>query len=214
MVNNVASSVTLPTTLPDNNQAASGKTLVHTPWGDVMADEQSQPDFYALFHPMTEQAAPAAQQTATGQSPTQSTTTQQAATQQSSPQPAGAQQGASIKDPAATPTLESVFGAQPWMSSPGGTGPNGEKWGYNPVYFATAATAEKVASLVGGTVIQKNDIITAGGGPFQQNAPNELIQFADGRTVNAGLIANEFNHGYSQAYIDAQIAAITDGEQI
>ena len=188
MVSNLASSVTVTTTPADNSQS---KALVHTPFGDVMVDEQSQPDFYALFSPMA--ATAAASQPS---SPTQ---------QSAAPQ---------VTDAANTPTLSSVFGSQPWMSNPGGTGPKGERWNYNPIYFATQATAEKVASMTGGTVIQQDDIITAGGGPFQQTAANELIQFADGRTVNAGLIANLFNHGYSQSYIDSQLQAIKDGDQV
>ena len=98
------------------------------------------------------------------------------------------------------------------MANPGGAGPNGTKWNYNPVYFATQATAEKVASMVGGSVVAENATITPGG-PFQQTVPNQMIQLADGGTVNAGLIANLFNHGYSQSYIDSQLQNITDGEQ-
>lgn len=143
------------------------------------------PDFYALFNHTT-----AASETTT---------------QASAPAPDTAAP--------ANPSLESVFGSQPWLANPGGTGPNGTKWNYNPIYFATQATAEKVASMVGGTVVEKNDIITAGGGPFQQTAPNELIQFADGRTVNAGLVANFFDHGYPQSYIDNLLKNVTDGEQ-
>jgi hypothetical protein len=209
MVSNVPSSVTVTTTPPDNSQSTTGKTLVHTPFGDVMVDPNSKPDFYALFHPMVETATPqrsASQSADTAQGSPQQTSTQSSPSQSTTP--------AQASSTDATPTMESKFGSQPWMSNPGGTGPNGEKWSYNPIYFATQATAETVASLVGGTVIQKDDIITGGGGPFQQTAQNELIHFADGRTVNAGLIANIFNHGYSQSYVDAQLKAITDGDQV
>lgn len=185
MIGNISSPASLPAATPDSSQtAASGKTLVHTPFGDVLVDEQSKPDFYALFHPATATAAPAAQKSS-------------AAPDTAAP---------------ATPTVASVFGSQPWLDDPGGTGPNGAKWDYNPIYFATQATADKVASMLGGSVVEKNDIVT--GGPFQQSAPNELIQFADGRTVNAGLIANMFNHGYPQSYIDALLKNETDGKQL
>jgi hypothetical protein len=195
MIANVSSSASLPAAAPDSSQtAASGKTLVHTPFGDVLVDAQSKPDFHALFSstPGTPSSTPATPST---------TPATPAAPNSATPDPAAA----------ASPSLESVFGSQPFLNSPGGTGPGGAKWNYNPVYFATQATAEKVASLVGGTVVQKNDILTSG--PFQQSAPNELIQFADGRTVNAGLIANFFNHGYPQSYIDSLLKNVTDGEQ-
>ena len=169
--------------------AAPSKTLVHTPFGDVTVDENSKPDFYALFHPMA--AAPSQ----TEQAPAESSRSTAEAT---SPAPHA-------------PTAESVFGPSPWMASPAGTGPGETKWSYNPIYFATQATAEKVASMVGGHVIERNDITD--GGPFHQTVPNEMVQFADGRILNAGLIANLFNHGYSQSYIDAQLKALTDGGQ-
>lgn len=193
MIANVSSAAGAPAAAPDSGQApASGKTLVHTPFGDVLVDEQSKPDFHALFS-----STPGAA------SSTPATPSMSAATpaQQNSPTP----------DAAAKPSLESVFGSQPFLNNPGGTGPRGATWNYNPVYFATQATAEKVAALVGGKVVEKNDILTSG--PFQQSAPNEVIQFADGRTVNAGLIANFFNHGYPQSYIDSILKNVTDGEQ-
>jgi hypothetical protein len=193
MIGNVTSSASVSAAAPDSSQtAASGKKLVHTPFGDVMVDEQSKPDFYALFHT----TAPAANATPTA------TVTAPAAHNPASADPAA---------PAA-PTLESTFGSQPFLENPGGTGPRGAKWDYNPIYFATQATADKVASLVGGTVVEKNDITS--GGPFQQSAPNELIQFTDGRTINAGLIANFFNHGYPQSYIDSLLKNVTNGEQV
>ncbi len=195
MIANVSTSASVPAAAPDSSQtAASSKTLVHTPFGDVLVDEQSKPDLHALFSPTpaTPSSTPATPSTTTTTPAQQNSTTPDLAV-------------------AAKPSMESVFGSQPFLNNPGGTGPGGAKWNYNPIYFATQATAEKVASLVGGTVVQKNDILTSG--PFQQSAPNELIQFADGRTVNAGLIANIFNHGYPQSYIDSLLKNLTDGEQ-
>src|SRR5690348_14318916 len=50
------------------------------------------------------------------------------------------------------PTAESVFGDNPWVDNPTGTAHDGTTWSYNPLYFATEATANKVASMVGGKV--------------------------------------------------------------
>ena len=119
------------------------------------------------------------------------------------------------------PTVESVFGPAPYYTSPapGGSGPNGVKYSYQPYYFATALTAQKVAKQVGGKVVAMNAITPFG--PFIQNMPNMMVQLpydALGNTVdpqdqnaqpvllNAGVIANLFSHGYPQAMIDQQIA--------
>jgi hypothetical protein len=108
--------------------------------------------------------------------------------------------------PASTqpPTAESVFGANPWIANPGGVGPNGITYSYNPSYFATPATAAKVAQMVGGKVVAMNAI--TGDGPFVQNQPNQMVQLPNGGMLNAGLIATFYNHGYPQSYINALIA--------
>jgi hypothetical protein len=111
----------------------------------------------------------------------------------------------------ATPSLQSEFGDQPYLDKPTGTGLLGS-YDYNPIYFATRPTADKVAKLLGGTVVEKNTMVT--GGPFTQSAPNEMIQFADGREVNAGVIANIFSHGYSQSYIDTLLKQVADGTAV
>jgi len=199
MISNISSSTGVPTPAPASSQtAASGKTLVQTPIGGVMEDAQSTPDFYALFSPMTATPAAAAQPTS-------------AAPDTVAP---AAQPNATTPDTAAAtdPTLAAEFGSQPFMANPGGTGPEGIVLNFNPVYFATQATAEKVASLVGGTVVAKDATIT-NVGVFQQADPNEMIQFANGSSVNAGLIANFFDHGYSQSYINTLLANVTNGEQ-
>src|SRR5260370_35163904 len=71
------------------------------------------------------------------------------------------------------PTAQSLFGANPWSTGAGGTGPNGS-YSYNSYYFATPATAAKVAPMLGGTVGAGNDITPAG--PFTQNHPNPMVQ--------------------------------------
>ncbi len=102
------------------------------------------------------------------------------------------------------PTAESVFGANPWITNPTGTAPDGSSYGYNPLYFATAATAAQVAQMVGGKVVASDQLANAGG--FVQQQPNEMVQLANGRLVNAGLVASFYTHGYPQSYIDQLIA--------
>ena len=107
------------------------------------------------------------------------------------------------------PTAQSLFGANPWSAGAGGTGPAGS-YGYNPYYFATPATAAKVAQMLGGKVVAMNDI-TPIGGPIQQNQPNQMIQMPDGRLINAGLVAGFYDHGYTQQTVDKMIAAEVSG---
>jgi hypothetical protein len=40
---------------------------------------------------------------------------------------------------------------------------------------------------------------------MRQQVPNQMIQLSDGRVVNAGLIADFYDHGYPQSYIDMLI---------
>lgn len=108
--------------------------------------------------------------------------------------------------PAAPPTAESVFGPNPWVSNPTGTGPDGATYSYNPYYFATAQTAAIVAQKVGGTVVQNNQFTPNGGG-FQQQQPNYMVQLPDGRLINPGLVASLYTHGYPQSYVDMLVAA-------
>jgi hypothetical protein len=103
------------------------------------------------------------------------------------------------------PTAESVFGSNPWLINPTGTGPNSTLFSYNPYYFATQQTADKVAQMVGGTVVQSSQF-TPNGGPFAQSQPNNMVQLADGRLINPGLVASFYTHGYPQSYIDQMIA--------
>jgi hypothetical protein len=104
-----------------------------------------------------------------------------------------------------TPTAESVFGANPWITTAGGQGPNGVTYSYSPSYFATPATAAKVAQMLGGKVVAIN-AITGDGGPFVQNQPNQMVQLPNGGMLNAGIIASFYNHGYPQSYINTLVA--------
>jgi hypothetical protein len=107
------------------------------------------------------------------------------------------------------PTVESVFGEKPWMDSPAGSGPNGESWSYNPVYFATKQTAEKVAALVGGKVVEKNALTPYG--PLQQGVANQMVELPNGRLINAGLFATLYTHGFNQTTLDRFIQIEING---
>jgi len=109
---------------------------------------------------------------------------------------------------ALAPTAQELFGATPWNTSAGGTGPGGS-YSYNPYYFATAATAAKVAQMLGGTVVPMDAITPTG--PFVQNQPNQMIQMPDGRLINAGLVAGFYDHGLTQQTVDKMIAAEVTG---
>jgi hypothetical protein len=106
------------------------------------------------------------------------------------------------------PTAQSLFGANPWSTNPGGAGPAGS-YSYNPYYFATPATAAKVAQMLGGKVVAMDAITPLG--PFQQSEPNQMIQMPDGRLINAGLVAGFYDHGFTQQTVDKMIAAEVSG---
>jgi hypothetical protein len=104
------------------------------------------------------------------------------------------------------PTAESVFGPNPFVANPQGIGPGGVPYSYNPMYFATPQTAAKVAQMLGGTVVESN-MFTPNGGPFSQSQPCQMVRLADGRLINAGVIATHYTHNYPQSYIDQLVAA-------
>jgi hypothetical protein len=112
----------------------------------------------------------------------------------------------STPSPNSVPTIQSVFGADPWVTNAGGSGAGGA-WNYNPIYFATPQAAQIVAQMLGGTVVAVNAITTAGG-PLMQNQPNQMVQLPNGAQINAGLVADLFNHGYPQSYINQELAAL------
>jgi hypothetical protein len=110
-------------------------------------------------------------------------------------------------DPKAAPTAEQVFGANPWMTDPTGTGPGGLTFGYNPIYFATASTAAEVAQMVGGKVVQDDEFSkTTPGQLFIQQQPNEMVELPDGALINPGLIASLYTHGYPNSMVNQAIA--------
>ena len=129
--------------------------------------------------------------------------------------PATPSPAASPTAPAAKPaaggnavfTAEQVFGPNPWLSNPTGTGPNGITFGYNPLYFATPSTAAAVAKMVGGTVVEDNEFTkNTPGTPFAQQQPNEMVRLPSGALINPGLIASLYTHGLPQFAVDQAIA--------
>jgi hypothetical protein len=128
-----------------------------------------------------------------------------------------------------SPTMTELFGDSPFVTdpAPGGTGPYGS-YAYNKMFFATAATAEKVRQMLGGVAIEQVYAITPFG-PFKQNQKNNMVRMpilqADtdaaaagngdnqgrpvdplGRLINPGLIADIFNHGYMLVNIEKMIS--------
>jgi len=77
---------------------------------------------------------------------------------------------------------------------------------YNPVYFATAQTAQTVAQMVGGTVVSMQVLTSAPGSPFQQDEPNLMVQLPNGGLINPGLVADIYTHGWNQAFVAQQVA--------
>ena len=106
-----------------------------------------------------------------------------------------------------------LFGPNPWLGDPTANGPNGSVTHENPIYFATQQTAQTVAQMLGGTVVQSVQILTAPGSPFQQNEPNNMVQLPNGGLVNPGFIADLYTHGWNQTFINQQIAAEVAGAE-
>jgi hypothetical protein len=121
----------------------------------------------------------------------------------STEQAAGTAADTQTADSSSAPTAQSVFGSQPWLAAPTGTNPDGTQFSYNPIYFATPQTAEQIAATVGGQVVEENAI--APNGSIYQNTPNEMIELSNGTVVNAGLIADFYDHGYPQSFVDQMI---------
>lgn len=113
--------------------------------------------------------------------------------------------GVDSSDPTDEPTVESVFGSSPWETDATGTGPLGS-FSFNPQYFGTVATAEKVAAMVGGTVVGVNTMAETPANPVTQNEDNEMVQLSDGGMINAGLVATFFTHGYQLSMVKQMVA--------
>ena len=114
---------------------------------------------------------------------------------------------AATSNPNAVLTAEDVFGANPWLTDPTGICPNGQTFGYNPLYFATAGTAADVAQMVGGKVVEDDEFTkNTPGDPFVQQQANEMVELPDGALINPGLIASLYTHGYPQSMVNQAIS--------
>jgi hypothetical protein len=77
-------------------------------------------------------------------------------------------------------------------------------WGLNHDYFATKDTAQWIANKYGtGQVIETS--FEGSGGPFAASANEYQIKLADGRTVNAGILA-----GYYERNPETQFPGLAD----
>jgi hypothetical protein len=110
-----------------------------------------------------------------------------------------------VPAPVPVPTAQSVFGPNVFLANPTESLPDGRSLNLNPLWFATPATAAKIAQMLGGKVVESNDF-TSVASPVQQQQPNELVEMPDGRRFNAGWIAGLYTHGNSQSYIDQTIS--------
>jgi hypothetical protein len=126
------------------------------------------------------------------------------------PKAAGTDGGSAASSPTPAPAqsnltgAEAVFGENPWIENPTAVMPNGLTYNLNPQYFATRATAEKVAAMAGGKVVE-SDVIASGGG-FSQNQKNYMVELPNGKQINPGLVAGFYTHGYPQWYVDRMVA--------
>jgi hypothetical protein len=107
---------------------------------------------------------------------------------------------------ATPPTPQSVFGANVWMTDPTGLNPDGSSFEYNPIYFATASTAQTVAKMIGGTVVADDEFTEPAGNVFVQQQPNYMVKMPNGAMINPGLVASFYSFGFSQSQIDTMIA--------
>lgn len=101
-------------------------------------------------------------------------------------------------------SAQDIFGSNPWISNPTGSGPTGT-FTFNPQYFATPATAAIISGMLGGSVVGVDFMSQTPGNPFSQNQLNEMVELtidAKGNfglvdlQVNAGLVAEFFTHSY------------------
>jgi hypothetical protein len=77
-------------------------------------------------------------------------------------------------------------------------------WGLNSNYFATKDTAQWIANKYGtGQVIETP--FGGSGGPYAASANEYQIKMADGRTVNAGILA-----GYYARNPESQFPGLAD----
>lgn len=174
---------------------ASSANTVKTSFGEVLVSELSTPNLAALFGGHA--AASATSGAATEANVTPNVPLAEADAGKATADPSNG------RNAAGGPTAESIFGADVFVANPCGHGPNATFWNYNPIYFATRQTADVLAKMLGGRVVERNAICPSG--PMLQDQVNRMILLPDGREVNAGLVADIFNHGRSQAVVDQML---------
>jgi hypothetical protein len=164
------------------------------------------PSFTAVFAALSAQATAAGTTVATTAPPPAGSTKPNAAT--AAPAPVATPADDATDDPAGP-----LFGANPWLTDPTGSGPGGGVTNYNPIYFATPQTAQTVAQMVGGTVVSTQVFTPSPGSPFQQNQPNLMVQLPNGGLINPGLVADIYTHGWNQSFVNQQVANEVAGAQ-
>jgi hypothetical protein len=85
------------------------------------------------------------------------------------------------------------------------TGPHvvtgwGTKEDANNVYYADSATAQRLADALGAKVVSDNPF----GGAQAPDAAT--LEFPGGQKINAGVLANLLNRGYSRDYVESQLS--------
>lgn len=192
------------------NELATHKTPAVVAPTSPLARHVSQAvsDFEALFSASARQAnvsvsAPATASTVTnpvsGSSATSASTSAASASA-----PASTNSSASASTSPGDGPAGPLFGPNPWLTDPTGSG-LGTTTHYSPFYFATEQTAQTVASMVGGTVVSENEMVSSGT-PFVQDQPNLMVQLPNGGLVNPGLIATFFTHNWPTSFVNQQIA--------
>jgi hypothetical protein len=205
MINSIQNHLYTPATTTPAAPASSAAAA--SGFSDELGSQLAFPDPRTLFE-YTPRGATTADATAAPAAQTSGSTSGSPVTSSSGSsatpvtQPIGSTDNPAAQ--AANPTAQSVFGDQPWVQDPQGAG-LGASWDYNPIYFASQATAQKVADMVGGTVIEQNVMTSNPASPLQQSQPNEMVQLKDGSVVNPGLIADFYDHNYSQSYVNQMI---------
>ena len=74
----------------------------------------------------------------------------------------------------------------------------------NPMYYANNATAQNLAAALGAKVVQASPLGMGPDSVFQAPSANTL-QFPGGQTINAGVLANLLNKGYSREYVQSEL---------
>lgn len=110
--------------------------------------------------------------------------------------------------PTTNPTAESIFGPTPWQTDVG-IFFNSTFYPYSKYYFATPEAAQKVADMLGGTVVEQQDLSVVRQSAIGVGVPRLLVLLHNnGLKVNAGTIMQVWTHGYPQSYIDTVVSQI------